>query len=387
MLRSLNWSRAGPNLAPLDVSEMDAAVVWWTRKALVPAIARYYVEYFDPDAALCSPLPLAIVFAGRMRSKPNLPANPERVVARAQVVQALCCVILALSELGDRILMREPTYPRASHAIDCLHRWPVTVSGAGGCREETFASPALTPAEWVAVIVISNPHDLTWRLFGVGRLATLTALPDRHGSVIFADEVNQDMTYERSHGSVTALKNAAECTSAATSVANSFNVSVVRCAMGYFGSSAVLRKFRDWEWHLRGRVGALEAELTLVTWSACEPSLEAFWRKLYHKRVILVHYLRPVHGYTTQRAAHFAWLDLYGIAVHSDHTYLRNEQKTIHARWYGIWTGLLRLRSVAHRCIREPAERRSLRSCPDIAKDRLSLSLTNNSYWLGVPKR
>jgi cystathionine beta-lyase len=331
MRRSLKWSRAGPGLVPVDVAEADFAVAEPIREALVTAVTRSDLGYPDFDSARGGPQRLAEVFADRMRSKFDVPVDPGRVEVCAQIMQALCCAILAFSRPGDRILVHEPTYPPILHSIERLGRRAVLVPVAGDDSEEISAPEALMPAQRVAVIVLCNPHNPTGRMFGAGQLAALAALADRHGSVIFADEIHHDMTYERSHRSIAALDGAAERTIVFTSAAKSFNIPGLRCAVGHFGSSALLRRFRELPWHLRSGAGILGIEATIAAWSACELWLDAFRRQLCRNRELVSSAMLACDcGYTPPEATYFAWLDLRRTAARSDPIgHLRENQRVI----------------------------------------------------------
>jgi cysteine-S-conjugate beta-lyase len=327
--RSLKWSRAGPGLVPVDVAEADFAVAEPIREALVTAVIRSDLGYPDFDSARGGPQRLAEVFADRMRSKFDVLVDPGRVEVCAQVMQALCCAILAFSRPGDRVLVHEPTYPPILRSIESLGRRAMVVPVAGEVGEEIPAPEALMPAERIAVIVLCNPHNPTGRQFGAGQLAALAALAARHGSVIFADEIHHDMTYETSHRSIAALDGAAERTIVFTSAAKSFNIPGLRCAVGHFGSSALLRRFRELPWHLRSGAGILGIEATIAAWSACELWLDAFRRQLYRNRELVSNAILACdYGYTPPEATYFAWLDLRG--TRSDPIgHLRKEQKML----------------------------------------------------------
>ena len=331
MRRSLKWSRAGPGVVPADVAEADFVVAEPIRDTLIGAVARSDLGYPDFDSPRGGAQQLAGVFAQRLRSKFGVSADPGRVEICAQVMQAMCCVILAFSEAGDHVLVHEPTYPPILQAIERLHRRTAMVPVASEDSEE-FQEPAgLAPGARIAVIVLCNPHNPTGKLFGPGQLAGLAALAERHGSVIFADEIHHDMTYETSHRSIAALDAAAERTIVFTSAAKSFNIPGLRCAVGHFGSSALWARFRELPWHLRSGAGILGIEATIAAWSACEPWLDSFRRQLSRNRDLVSKTISASHcGYSPPEATYFAWIDLRGTAVHSDpFGYLSKEQKVV----------------------------------------------------------
>jgi cystathionine beta-lyase len=329
--RSLKWSRAGPGLVPADVAEADFAVAEPIREVLVTAVTRSDLGYPDFDSARGGPQRLADIFADRMRNRFDVPAEPERVEVCAQVVQALCCVILAFSEPGDLVLVHEPTYPPILGAIEHLNRRPMVIPVTFEDSEEILGSVASVLAERVAIIVLCNPHNPTGRVFGVGQLTALAALADQHRAVIFADEIHHDMTYETPHRSIAALDDAAERTIVFTSAAKSFNIPGLRCAVGHFGSPVLQRRFQELPWHMRSGAGILGIEATIVAWSVCEPWLDAFRRQLHRNRDLVSGVMWANDCvYTPPEATYFAWINLRDTTGHSNPVgFLRETKKVI----------------------------------------------------------
>jgi cystathionine beta-lyase len=317
--RSLKWSRAGPDLIPADVAEADFAVPGPVREILAQAVALSDLGYPDFDSRAGGPRRLAEVFAERVHREFGVSAGPGRVEVCAQIMQALCCVLLAFSEPGDYVLVHEPAYPPILRAIEGLRRRPVTVPLP--CTDSVAEFPA---DRRIAVIVLCNPHNPTGRIFSVGGLAALGDLAEQHGSVIFADEIHHDLTYEQKHRSIAAAERAAAGGAAGrtimfTSAAKSFNIARLRCAVGHFGSSALHSRFRELPWHLRGGAGHLGIEATIAAWSACDAWLDAFRRQLRRNRDLVSDAIRASDcEYTPPEATYFAWINLSDHTSHTD---------------------------------------------------------------------
>jgi cystathionine beta-lyase len=309
--RSLKWSRAASGQVPVDIAEADFAVADPIREALITAVSHSDLGYPDFDSARGAPRRLAEVFADRMRSKFGVPASAERVEICAQVVQALCCAILAFSEPGDWILVHEPTYPPFLRAIGSLGRRSWIVPVPRDDAEEIPDPAALTPPGRLAIIVLCNPHNPTGHLFGDRQLAALATLAEKHQAVIFADEIHQDITYETNHRSIATIDNAIEQTIMFTSASKSFNIPGLRCAVGHFGSSSLHDRFRQLPWHLRSGAGTLGIEATIVAWSACTDWLDAFRHQLNLNRDLVSRAMAGSDcGYAEPQGTFFAWLDL-----------------------------------------------------------------------------
>ncbi len=307
--KSLKWSRTRSGLVPLDIAEADFAVAEPIREALANAVAASDLGYPDFDSPRGGPHLLAETFADRMDVKFGVPIDPGRVEICAQVMQALCCVILEFSKPGERILTHTPSYPPIVAAIERLGRKPVLVP-----VEPAPASPPLS-SERVAVIILCQPHNPTGRIFTTGQLEAIAERAAVDDAVIFADEIHHDLTYEMPHRSIATVGNSAGRTIVFTSAAKSFNIPGLRCAVGHFGSSTLHRRYLQIPWHLRSGAGILGIEATVAAWTECEPWLTGFRRQLRQNRALVTSAFRPTTvGHVPPDATYFAWLDLNEIA-------------------------------------------------------------------------
>ena len=115
-LRSgLKWSRVGRGELPADIAELDFAVASPIRSALLRAVRLSDFGY--PDFAEGSPVTLKKVFSARTRRLYGWTPRTELTELSAQVTQALCCVVLAFTRPGDRVLVHTPAYPPFLAAI------------------------------------------------------------------------------------------------------------------------------------------------------------------------------------------------------------------------------------------------------------------------------
>jgi len=328
--QSLKWNRARPGTVPADIAEADFAVAKPILQVLTAAVAHSDLGYPDFDSDRGGPQRLGEVFADRMHNKFNVPADPRRVEVCAQIMQALCCVILVYSQPGDLILVHEPTYPPMARAIGDLNRRPIAVpvpDRDSGDYAELLESVG---SKRIAIIILCNPHNPTGRLFTASQLGALADLAERHESVIFADEIHHDLTYETPHLSIAAIDSAASRSIVFTSAAKSFNIAGLRCAVGHFGSHKLLQEYRKLPWHLRSGASILGIEATIAAWSTCEPWLNEFRALLQRNRLLISEALAASKTiYTPPEATYFAWLDLKSISGDPDPVHMLGEERNI----------------------------------------------------------
>jgi bifunctional pyridoxal-dependent enzyme with beta-cystathionase and maltose regulon repressor activities len=312
--------------SPADIAEADFAIAEPIREALSAAVADSDLGYPDFDSAHGGAQRLAAVYAHRMRIKFGMRAAPSRVEICAQIMQALCCVILAFSEPGDRVMVHTPAYPPIIRAIRRLGRRQVLVPID---RSADMVVRSRT-AERIAVIVLCNPHNPTGKVLSRDQLTAMAELADQHNAVIFADEAYQDITYEQPHHAVASHDAAAERTITFTSAAKSFNIPGLRCAVGHFGSRSLHRRFLALPWHLRSGAGILGIEATIVAWSSCEPWLDSFRTQLKQNRQhVSQAILTTSCHYSEPQATYFAWFGLHDSGFSHTASFLGKAEKVL----------------------------------------------------------
>ncbi|NUR62952.1 MAG: aminotransferase class I/II-fold pyridoxal phosphate-dependent enzyme [Catenulispora sp.] len=282
---SLKWSRSAADETPMDIAEADFAVAGPIREALRAAVRESDLGYPDFDSPHGSPTRLAHQFVRRMSERHNVTVDVDTVEICAQVVQALCCALLAFTAPGDVVLLHAPAYPPMLSAIRSLGRVPLAVPMPVGSDDDV---PDEARAVRVAMIVLCQPHNPTGRILETARLEALAEIAERNDAVIFCDEIHHDVTYDRPHLSIASCERARRRSVVFTSAAKSFNIAGLRCAVGSFGSRRLHEQFRRLPWHLRSGASVPGIIATYTAWAECDPWLLQFQKILHQNRKAIV---------------------------------------------------------------------------------------------------
>ncbi|HCQ19214.1 aminotransferase class I/II-fold pyridoxal phosphate-dependent enzyme [Dermacoccus nishinomiyaensis] len=124
----------------------------------------------------------------------GLEVSPDTdVLVTVGATEALASAILAFVELGDEVVVFEPTYD--SYAAD--------IARAGGVRRTVplrfpdFAldEDALAAAfsERTALVLLNTPHNPTGKVFTAAECATIAEHAARHDAVVISDEVYEHL--------------------------------------------------------------------------------------------------------------------------------------------------------------------------------------------------
>ena len=123
--------------------------------------------------------------------------NAEHVVIGNGVSELIDLTLRALLNPGDRVLIPSPDYPL----------WTAAAVLNGGvavhypCHPETGFEPDLDALESLIdprtrALVVINPNNPTGAVYSEATLKAMAALAERHGLVLFADEIYDQMLYE-----------------------------------------------------------------------------------------------------------------------------------------------------------------------------------------------
>lgn len=312
---SIKWSRVQPGDIAADVAELDFRVAAPILATLRRSIAHSDLGY--PDFSAGTPVRLAEIFSERMERRFGWSPSVGRVEICAQIMQALCCAVLAYTSPGDGVLTHAPTYMPITQMIERLDRRCVTlpVQNLSDLSELHERIAAIYPGIPVRLVVLCHPHNPTGHVFDQSTLEVIGQFADRQNAVVFSDEIYQDLVYDsgqyRSAGAIDGLCDRALVF---TSAAKSFNVAGLRCAVGHFGNNDLHETYCRLPWHLRDGSSLLGISATIVAWSNADAWLRELMAQLAQNRHVLIESLGDAPGirWNPPSATYLAWLDVRG---------------------------------------------------------------------------
>ena len=248
----------------------------------------------------------------------------EWLVRMPGVISAVNLAIQAFSHPGDFVLVQPPVY---HHFLN-----DVTINGrrlALAPIPEENGRYRFDPAAFEAAIVpntrlfiLCNPHNPTGNVWTREELATMAAICQRHGVIVVADEIHQDLIFDPAlhHTSWGALgEEAARNAIICTAPSKSFNLAGLQCANLFIPDPKLLSIFQA-QCHragvfLNSTMGTVACE---AAYRHGEPWLRAMLRYVAGNHRYLVDEIAqrglPL-SVTPTGALYLAWIDFRALGL------------------------------------------------------------------------
>lgn len=200
---ALKWGPWDRDVISLSVADIDYPAPAEIKEAVIRAVREDRTPYGayggDPDVleAVCEKL-------GRTN---RIQAHPDDVHMIPGTMFAIFFVCYYFLRPGDEALIcPAPTYPPFIHNV--LNAEAVPVFNPLALREGAKLDlddlkARITPR--TRLIMISNPHNPSGRVFTLEELQGIARLAQERGLMIFSDELYEDMLYEGEHVSLASL--------------------------------------------------------------------------------------------------------------------------------------------------------------------------------------
>lgn len=183
--RSLKWRTYPPDVLPLWVAEMDAAMHPAVRRTLIEAADRGDTGYPHGRA-------YAEAFAAMAGARWGWTLDEARQVRIAgDVMNGILAVLEATTDPGDAVVINPPVYPPFRQVVAGYRRRiveaPLDTSGRLDLDaiEAAFAGPDRPRA-----YLLCSPHNPTGAVHTHDELAAVAALADRYSVAVIADEIH-----------------------------------------------------------------------------------------------------------------------------------------------------------------------------------------------------
>lgn len=316
----VKWSKAGPDVIPAWVADMDFPPPPPVRDALVRGLGDLGYPGWDDHP---EDNPLRAVFAEQMRRRYDVVIDPAHVREFTELIQALQAILHVATRPGDAVAMHTPNYPPFLQTLAGMDRRlvpiPMVANGDGWGFDAGRLAGDVARHGCRALILV-NPHNPTGRVFRREELAAIAELAVRHDLLVIADEIHAELAYDpHRHIPFASLgPEAADRTVTITSAGKAFNIAGLRCSVAHVGDRRVRKALEAQPPLLFGEVSSLSVLATLAAWREGEDWLAAVRAVLDRNRRLVAAALPPGVHHHLPEAGYLAWLDCRDLGLGPD---------------------------------------------------------------------
>lgn len=193
----------------LGVGEPDFITPWNIRDTAIRSLQRGYTQYTGNRGLpeLCS------LISRYLKERFGAEYPPERTIVTVGASEAIDLALRAVCDVGDEILIPEPSYVSYSPAVTLAGGIPVALKCTA--QNDFILTPevierAVTPR--TKALILAYPNNPTGAVMTKEQLEALIPVIEKHDLLVISDEIYAELTYTGSHVSIASLGNMRERT-------------------------------------------------------------------------------------------------------------------------------------------------------------------------------
>ena len=193
----------------LGVGEPDFVTPWNVREEAVRSLRRGNTQYTGNRG-----LPeLRDYISKYIAERFDVHYSPERTIVTVGASEAIDLALRAVCDVGDEILVPEPSYVSYAPAVTLAGGTPVPVK----CTADNdfiltpeILEKAITPR--TKAVIVAYPNNPTGAVMTREQLEAIVPVIEKHDLLVISDEIYAELTYTGKHASVASIGDMAERT-------------------------------------------------------------------------------------------------------------------------------------------------------------------------------
>lgn len=348
------------NYLPLWVADMDFQTAPHIIEALKARVEHGIYGYAMPAEDYFDAL------AWWMENRHSWPISKEWVTSTPGIVPALNFIVRALTEAGDKVIIQEPVYGPFRKTVTANDRIVVNnallrVNGQYVMDYEDLEQQVSDPQ--TKLLILCSPHNPVGRVWRPEELKRLGEICNRHGVIVVADEIHNDLIVPGSVHTVYATlgEEFANRCIICTAPSKTFNLAGMQSSSLIIPNGELKKKID--EELAKSSIGAPNLFGIVATTAAYSPQgaewLDAMLRYLNDNLVFMEQFVEDhMTGVTfiKQEGTYLSWLDFSGMNMAQDELerIIKEEAKVIldPGSWFGEGgAGFMRINAACPRSI------------------------------------
>ena len=193
----------------LGVGEPDFVTPWNIRESAIRSLRAGYTQYTGNRG-----LPeLRELISRYLSERFNVNYPPERTIVTVGASEAIDLALRAVCDIGDEILVPEPSYVSYAPAVVLAGGTPVAVKCTNAndfILTPEILEEVITPK--TKAIIVAYPNNPTGAIMTKEQLEAIAPVIEKHDLLVISDEIYAELTYVGKHVSIASIGNMLERT-------------------------------------------------------------------------------------------------------------------------------------------------------------------------------
>lgn len=308
----------GTDLLPMWIADMDFATAPGIQEEMHKRVDRGVFGY----GILPAEYHQAVM--GWMKRRHDCDVKKEWIVYNAGVVSALNYAVQAITQPGDEVMVNTPVYHPFYDAVEGQGR--VLVKSPLKCDELyytfDFEDMERRVTHKTKALILCSPHNPVGRVWKREELERLAEFCLRHDLVVIADEIHNDIVYEKHTMFLNVSPEIAQRTILCTAPSKTFNLAGIQASNIIIPNEELRGKYKDII--IRGHVYSANAFVAPAVIGAYDHSEEWLDELLVYLEGNLDLFCSTVEKELPQlkvrkpEGTYLAWVDCSGLGLDSD---------------------------------------------------------------------
>ena len=186
----------------LGVGEPDFVTPWNIRDAAVRSIKRGETQYTGNRG-----LPELLSLISRyLAERFGVHYPPEHIIVTAGASEAIDLALRAVCDIGDEILVPEPSYVSYAPAVTLSGGTPVPVKCTA--ENEFILTPEILEravTQKTKALILPYPNNPTGAVMTRAQLEAIAPVIEKHDLLVISDEIYAELTYTHRHASIASI--------------------------------------------------------------------------------------------------------------------------------------------------------------------------------------
>ncbi|WP_433803434.1 MalY/PatB family protein [Actinomycetospora sp. CA-084318] len=244
--------------------------------------------------------------------------DPARIRPVPDVMTALVATIERFTPPGTPVLLPMPAYMPFLTVPGRLGREMVPVPMARDpFTLDLDALDAAFASSGSKLLVLTNPHNPTGRVFTAEELTAVAAVVERHGARVFADEIHAPLTFDgRAHVPYASLSGTTAAHAiTATSASKAWNLPGLKCGQVILSNDEDAATWAEHGYLAEHSTATPGVLATTAAYAHGDPWLDDVLAYLDGNRALLREATLPGVGAIVPEGTYLAWLDASGLGL------------------------------------------------------------------------